>query len=544
MFPPWPTPETPTMTTSVITAPLSPSAASVQHVTSYDVRTAVERFREPVRIVAGGAQGNRAVLASAAADPGEIVLGTLPPLYPEWLGDRSFSAAHGLRFPYVAGEMANGIATVDLVSAMAEAGMLGFFGAGGLGRERVAQAVGELARRHGDRSNWGVNLIHSPAEPRLEREVAELLLDQRVPIVSCSAFMQLTPPVVLCSAAGLRRAPDGRVVRRTRIFAKVSRPEVAAQFMSPAPAELLAALVAEGRLTTEEACLAAEIPVATDVTVEADSGGHTDNRPMLVLFPAVTALRDELVARYGFTEPIRIGAGGGIGTPAAAAAVFALGAAYVVTGSINQITREAGLSQDAKVLLAAADLADVGMAPAADMFELGVKLQVLRRGTMFAGRAGQLYEAYQAHPSLDAMPAETRQRLERSVFGLPIDEVWQQTEAFWRARDPRELEQAAADPKHRMALAFRWYLGQSSRWAITGEPGRRADYQIWCGPSMGAFNRWARGSFLADPGNVPAVQIALNILEGAAAATRAAQLGSAAVPVPSGAADFRPRPLR
>ena len=38
------------------------------------------------------------------------VLASLPPLYPEWLGDRSFDEVHGLRFPYVAGAMANGIA--------------------------------------------------------------------------------------------------------------------------------------------------------------------------------------------------------------------------------------------------------------------------------------------------------------------------------------------------------------------------------------------------------------------------------------------------
>ena len=37
------------------------------------------------------------------------------------------------------------------------------------------------------------------------------------------------------------------------------------------------------------------------------------------------------------------------------------------------------------------------MAPAADMFEMGVKLQVLKRGTMFPMRAQKLYELYRAH---------------------------------------------------------------------------------------------------------------------------------------------------
>ena len=98
------------------------------------------------------------------------------------------------------------------------------------------------------------------------------------------------------------------------------------------------------------------------------------------------------------------------------------------------------------------------------------------------------------------------------------------------------------DPKHRMALTFRWYLGKASLWAITGDPERTADYQIWSGPAMGAFNRWAAGSFLAEPANRSAVQIGLNLLEGAAALTRAHQLRSHGLPVPPGA--FAPAPRR
>jgi hypothetical protein len=94
-----------------------------------------------------------------------------------------------------------------------------------------------------------------------------------------------------------------------------------------------------------------------------------------------------------------------------------------------------------------------------------------------------------------------------------------------------------------MALVFRWYLGMSSRWAISGETSRRTDYQIWCGPAMGAFNRWAKGSFLADPAHRGVVQIALNLLEGAAVATRAHQVRALGVAVPPGAFDYTPRRL-
>jgi len=90
---------------------------------------------------------------------------------------------------------------------------------------------------------------------------------------------------------------------------------------------------------------------------------------------------------------------------------------------------------------------------------------------------------------------------------------------------------------------FRWYLGKSSRWAIAGDTNRRMDYQIWCGPAMGAFNAWAAGSFLADPEARNAVQIARNLLEGAAVVSRAQQLRTAGVPVPAAAFDYRPRVL-
>ena len=72
---------------------------------------------------------------------------------------------------------------------------------------------------------------------------------------------------------------------------------------------------------------------------------------------------------------------------------------------------------------------------------------------------------------------------------------------------------------------------------------RRTDYQIWCGPAMGAFNAWVKGSFLEAPEARGVVQIARNLLEGAAVFTRAHQLRTFGVPVPSSAFSWAPRPL-
>jgi PfaD family protein len=507
--------------------------------------TAVARVREPVHVVREGARGRLGVAfgGQVASDgAGYPLLGTLPALYPEWLGDRSFCETHGLRFPYVVGEMARGISTAHMVIAMARAGMVGFFGAGGLSPSQVGTALDEIETALGkDGPSWGANLIHSPHNPELENLIADLYLSHGVRRICVSAFMGLTPAVVCCSAKGLRRDPEGRIQRHHHIFAKLSRPEVAEAFMSPAPPALLEPLVREGKLDPDEAALAAHVPVAEDITAEADSGGHTDNRPLLALVPVLLALRDRLQERHRFPRPIRVGAAGGLGTPAAVASAFSLGAAYVVTGSVNQAAVESGLAEDGKRMLAEAGLADVMMAPCADMFELGVRVQVLRRGTMYGVRAQRLYDLYRSYDSLEMLPAEVRQRLESEILGATCDEVWSEVRHFFEARDPRELERA--EHEHRRALVFRWYLGMASKWPVVGEARRRLDYQIWCGPAMGAFNDWVRGSFLQAQANRGVVQIALNLLEGAAVLTRAQQLRSVGVGMPAAAFSFAPRLL-
>ncbi len=516
---------------------------------SDDIAAAVQRIREAVEVVRDEASGRIGVRCPGKSSAGErragTVLAHLPPLYPEWLGDRTFLEAHGVRFPYVAGEMANGIATARMVVAMGRARMLGFFGAGGLSLARIEQGLDAIkAELDGTGRAWGTNLIHSPSEPRLEEATVDLYLRKGVRRMSASAFMTLSPNVVWYACRGLRTDAHGRIHRPNHVFAKLSRPEVAEAFLRPAPDKVLGDLVRQGKLTEQETALARRLPVAEDVTAEADSGGHTDNRPLTVLLPAICQLRDRICAEQGYDRPIRVGAAGGLGTPAAVAAAFGLGAAYVLTGSINQSAVESGVAADAKALLAGAGLADVTMAPAADMFEQGVRVQVLKRGTLFAPRAACLYDLYRRFDSLEQLPSAEKQMLEKQVFGMPLEAVWEQTRAFWHGREPHQAHKAETDPKHRMALVFRWYLGKASRWAIDGTAGRTQDYQLWCGPAMGGFNAWVRGSFLEKLENRTVAQIALNLLEGAAVSCRAQQLRTWGVPVPPAAFHFQPRPLQ
>ena len=464
-----------------------------------------------------------APVTTAKCSDGELFNGMVLPCALESLGDASFCQDYGLRYPYVGGAMAKGISSVAIVEALARAGMLGFFGAAGLLVEEVETAIDQLESRVPGMT-YGFNLIHSPSEPELENALVDLYLRRGVTLVEASAFLALTPALVRYRTHGLRRDAEGRVVAPNRVIGKVSREEVAARFFAPPPERFLKELVASGQLSAEQAEMAAEIPMARDVSVESDSGGHTDNRPALALFPTIQAQRNVCQQQYDYTQPLRVGLGGGIATPASAAAAFALGAAYLVTGTVNQACIESGTCDEVRQMLAETRQADVIMAPSGDMFEMGVNVQVIKRGTMFSMRAAKLYDLYRTHKSIEDLPAAERDKLEKTVFRKNLDQVWEETRGYFEQRDPRQLERAERDPKHKMALVFRWYLGQSPVWANQGVSDRKLDYQIWCGPAMGAFNEWVRGSFMEVTGQRRVATVAMNILFGAAVLMRASQL--------------------
>lgn len=485
----------------------------------------LRRIDRPLLLVrdAPSLRAQEADTSLLAADTTGTVSGVVPPCTLENLGDSSFCYDHRLRYPYVGGSMAKGISSRDMVAALGNAGMLGFFGAAGLPVREVAGAIDELQRRLPHRP-FGCNLIHSPAEPDLEDALVDLYLESGVHLVEASAFLALTLPVIRYRTHGIYRNTAGEIVTPNRIIAKISREEVAGRFFSPPPDKLLQQLVASGHLTADQAALAAQIPVAQDVTVEADSGGHTDNRPALALLPTILALKEQIQCRYNYPQPLRVGLGGGIATPLSAAAAFSMGAAYLVTGTVNQACIESGTCDDVRRMLAETRQADVTMAPSGDMFEMGVKVQVLKRGTMFAIRAHKLYELYRSYASIDDLPPGERSKLEDTIFRAPLPDIWKETRAYFMQRDPRQVEKAERDPKYLMALVFRWYLGQSPVWANRGEPSRKIDYQIWCGPAMGAFNEWVRSTYLEEPRERKVVDVALNILFGAAVQLRTRQL--------------------
>ena len=512
-----------------------------------EIHARLQDLKEAWHVVRNGgpiglACGGNLVPAEAKKNGQYEYLLSIPAIRPEQLGDADFMDFYGVKYPYYAGSMANGIASEEMVIALGQKKILASFGAAGLPLPRLETAIHRIQKALPE-GPYAFCLIHSPNEPALERGAVDLYLKHGIRTVEASAFLALTPHIVAYRVSGLFLDVQGQIQIQNRIIAKISRRETATRFMQPAPTKILTELVAQNRITEQQAKLAENVPMADDITVEADSGGHTDNRPLVCLIPSIQAIRDELQEQYGYEKQVRVGAAGGIGTPVSALGAFVMGAAYVVTGSVNQSCVEAGTSTHVKELLAQADMAVVMMAPAADMFEMGVKLQVLKRGTLFPMRAQKLYDIYKNYNAIENIPTDERRKLEQQIFRKNLDEVWQETVAFFNERDPEQIRRASENPKRKMALIFRWYLGLSSHWANIGEQGREMDAQIWCGPAMGAFNDWVKNTYLAQPENRHVVDIAQHMITGALYLYRLQNLKSQGLQIPRSFEKYHPTPF-
>ena len=431
-------------------------------------------------------------ISVSAEETDGTLLFKLPNITARDLGDAEFKKDYGLEYALYGGAMANGIASSDMVIALGKAGFMGSYGAGGMPTETVAAEIDKIKNALSGKP-YMINML-SNRDTAAEMKLAKLLIEKNVPAVEASAYIVPSEALLLYRLKGIKEDENGNIVIPRKIIAKVSREEVLEKFVSPPEAGAVASLVKAGLLTENEAKLASRVPVADDITVEADSGGHTDGRPLVSMLPALIALADRVQSKYGYAKKVRVGAGGGIGTGRSCLAAFQMGAAYVVTGSVNQACAEAGTSEHVKKILTETSMADVTMAPCADMFEMGAKVEVIKKGTMYPQNAQKLYEYYTKYPSFEAIPAPERDKIEKRILKNTFSSVWQSTKEYFAKVDPSKIAKAEADAKLKMALVFRWYLGSSSRWAVKGDESRKLDMQIWCGQAMGAFNLWTRGT--------------------------------------------------
>ena len=412
--------------------------------------------------------------------------------------------------------MYKGIASKELVVRMGKAGLLGFLGTGGLALERIESDLLFIQHELRENGTYGLNLLASPMQPGLDEATVDLYLQFQVPRIEAAAFTQITTALVRYRAKGLTLNREGTIHIPNKILAKVSRPEVAEQFLRPPPDALVRRLVESGKITTQEASLVQRLPMADEICVEADSAGHTDRGVLHTLLPVMLRLRNQVAKSYNYPIHIYVGAAGGIGTPEAIAAAFVLGADFVLTGSINQCTVEGGTSETTKDLLREAGVQDTDIVPAGDMFEFGAKVQVFKKGLLFPSRAKKLYDLYRQYDSLEQIDPSTRAQLETRYFKRSFAEIFAETKEYYQRVLPQVIERAEHDPKQKMALVFRWYFIHTNRLALRGDPAEKVDYQIHCGPAMGAFNQWVKGTDLEDWRNRHVDEIGVRLMRAAA----------------------------
>ncbi|GAA4894894.1 ACP S-malonyltransferase [Streptomyces coeruleoprunus] len=462
------------------------STATALPAPSRDLAAGPAPAATPTTPVAGTAPAGDPAAVPGAVPVPVAASGTPGPVTADTLGADGFRERYGLRRAYLLGGLYGGISGRDMLGAAAKAGLLGFLGTGGLTPAEVEEQLRGLVADLGPGGAFGVNLLYRHGAPEEESALVDTLLRHGVDLVEASGFPLITPALVRFRLKG------------GRIIAKVSRTDVAAEFLAPPPERLVARLVAAGEVTEAEARAAAGRPMADDLCVEADGGWLSSTADLLTLLPAVLRLRD------GAALPghrVHVGCAGGIGTPEAAAAAFLLGAEFVLTGSVNQCSPEAATSPEVKDILQEAREYDVDTAPWGELFELGVRARYLKRGVFFPARASRLHELWRRHGSVAELDEDTRaQVLDRYLGG-----------------ERPAATGPGADPKAELAELFRGYFTRGLRLAVTGDQRSRVDYLVHCGPSMGAFNQVVAGTDL-HPWRARTVEaIADTLMEGAAA---------------------------
>lgn len=404
----------------------------------------------------------------------------------------SFTKEYHSKYPLYIGGMYRGISGSKLVSKASNSGYLAFFGAGGLCLSDVEKAITDIKENVGNSKNFGVNIPYNIKHPNKVSELVDLLLQEQVTVLEAASFVEATKDLVRYRVTGLFER-DGQVIAKNRVIAKLSRLEVAKSFVVPPEKSVLDELLNEGKITSHEAELAVRIPVTSDICVEGDSGGHTDRANLLSVFPVIRGIVDDANRDFKYSQPIRVGAAGGIASPGSAACAFMLGVDFIVTGSMNQCTVEAGTSDLAKDMLSQADIQDTDYISTAENPNSSSCVQVLKRGTMLPMRIKKLSSLCDKYWSFNEMDSAEIQKLERTVFKFEINQILKEIEAHRSFGDIQSMDQ-----RQKMLAVMNWFIHMTTDWAVEGNENQKINFQIPCGSSMGTFNRWVSDTKYAD----------------------------------------------
>ncbi|MCS0602771.1 acyltransferase domain-containing protein [Streptomyces sp. LP11] len=381
----------------------------------------------------------------------------------ERLGSARFQERYGTELAWVVSGTGDGAVGDEVCRAARTAGLAAF-------TDPVADGPDQASLGEAARSGWGIGLRPGPDA---DAQVTALLA-HGVRHVEAGHPHGPDAALVRFRFTGAHRGPAGTPVAARHVLARVTGLDQAAAFLRPPAPALLAELVRTGGLSAGEADAARELPVASDLAVQAPGGWHDDGADAYQLLPSVALL----AARSPGPEPVHVGLCGVAGTPEQAATAFALGAAFLVSTSLTACAPAARLADPLKDTLARAGDDDVTWAPTERHGTLGVPARVLRRGTLFPARAGLLHRLLREQRYFADVPEHRRRHIEEHLLGGPATEP-------------------PADGRLRTADVFRRYARETARRTPAGEPVRPLDHQLPCDPELTHFNRATVGTALA-----------------------------------------------
>ncbi|WP_144558024.1 ACP S-malonyltransferase [Shouchella miscanthi] len=406
------------------------------------------------------------------------------------MGDQKFCEDYNVVYPYVAGSMQKGISSPQLVSRMSQNGFLSFLGTASLKINEIEDIILDTKRLLRDGQSFGCNLSANLHNPQKENEIIEIFLKYNINSIEASGFWAISSSLIKFRAKGLHRSESGKVIAKNKILVKLSRCETAVEFMSEIPQSLIDPLLKKGEITFDEAKMLEEVPIVDDICVMGDSGGESSLANLSLLLPTIVKLRNEASKENIFDRRIRIGAGGGIGTPEAASIAFILGADFVLTGSINQCTVEAKTSDLVKDILQNIDLHDLSYVPSANDLEVRGQTQVVKKGMFFPARANKLHDLLKQYKKVSEIDFKTKELIEERYLNEKIINIIQTNE--------HQSSSSRRTPKSQIQEVLKFYLKNTVQLAIKGEASQKVNFNIYCGPALGAFNRWIKGTELEN----------------------------------------------
>jgi trans-AT polyketide synthase, acyltransferase and oxidoreductase domains len=271
-------------------------------------RLPVHIITDATRSMIGAATGG--VIAPSFHNSDYHLLGSLHGLYPEWLGDRSFTEIHNVRFP-----ITTTAADTFVIHELASAGILSFYETAERTKERMSHDVGELVRSLALSTNWGVTFEHTANDT----DIANVLTKLDVPHVLLRGFTEPTSALIRLAVIGMHTGQDGKLQRRTHLHVVVDNIETAEAFMTPPAADVLDALVDTADLSSHEADLARREPITHDITIAGDRTLHVD----------VRQLEQRMRTKHIYARPVRLGLILHTATPQSAVETLAVGASFL-----------------------------------------------------------------------------------------------------------------------------------------------------------------------------------------------------------------------